>query len=134
MTSGSAWRIVGRSGAVLHVDHALPIRVEQIERVETVPLAPREIIGVAEAAGRVVTLLDPELVLDEAAPGAAVRDRGLAILLAPPLDHLALFVPAGARLEPPAPEEPALRRIPAPITREMVERLVARLAAGSAPR
>ncbi len=131
MTPGGAWRIVGRDGDVLRVDRSLPMRVELVERVETVPLAPREIVGVAETAGRVVTLLDPELVADASAAGATDRRRGLAVLLAPPLDHLALFVPAGSRLEPPDPDEPASGEVPPPLDRQAVERLVARLTAGS---
>jgi len=67
--------------------------VARVTRYTPVPRAPALVRGVANIRGRVVTLLDAEVLYGgpegERAPGP---QAGQAVVLAPPRDHLALFV------------------------------------------
>ena len=58
--------------------------------VRNVPRAPLAVLGLAEWRGRLITVIDlPHLLGEHCDPGSASLIR-----LAPPLDHLAFFVPA----------------------------------------
>ena len=58
--------------------------------VRNVPRAPVAVLGLAEWRGRLITVIDlPHLLGESCDPGCASLVR-----LAPPLDHLAFFVPA----------------------------------------
>jgi len=58
--------------------------------VRKVPRAPLAVLGLAEWRGRLITVIDlPHLLGERCDPGSASLLR-----LAPPLDHLAFFVPA----------------------------------------
>jgi len=76
---------------------ALPLsdvrEVARVLRHTPVPRAPAHIRGVANIRGRVVTLLDADVLYS--APGGAAagrEDPGQAVVFASPRDHLALFV------------------------------------------
>src|SRR5688572_7647748 len=72
--------------------------VVPVEEVHPVPLAPPNVLGLLNVRGQVITLLNTAGLL-----GMAVRDgavRGLALVLAPPLQNLALFVEARVEIAP----------------------------------
>jgi chemotaxis signal transduction protein len=75
---------------------ALPLEeireVARVSSISPVPRAPSVVRGLANIRGRVVTLLDMDVVYarDPASPPASVP-AGHAVVLAPPRDHLALF-------------------------------------------
>jgi hypothetical protein len=60
-----------------------------------VPMAPAGVLGLAEWRGRLLTVLDLPGLLDE----RHGKGSPSLVRLAPPFDHLALFVPAGLRVE-----------------------------------
>jgi chemotaxis signal transduction protein len=63
--------------------------------LRAVPKAPPGVLGLAEWRGRPLTVVDlPRLLGEDPGKGPASLVR-----LAPPFDHLALFVPAGLRVE-----------------------------------
>jgi len=66
--------------------------ITPILRIFPVPLAPRSIRGVCSHRGRVVTLLDAGALMGRDLPAARRDDDKLAILLAPPHGHLAVYV------------------------------------------
>ncbi|HKY33010.1 MAG TPA: chemotaxis protein CheW [Candidatus Polarisedimenticolia bacterium] len=75
-----------------------------VDRVAPVPLAPEAILGVMNLRGRVITLLDVgRLVGRPLAPPRGPLDR-LALVLAAPHEHLALYVHAPVEIGTAAPE------------------------------
>lgn len=75
---------------------ALPLEevreIARISRMTPVPRSPAAIRGLANIRGRVVTLLDAEVLYGLRPPeGAALEASGQAVVFAAPRDHLALF-------------------------------------------
>lgn len=64
--------------------------IARVTRITKVPRTPAMIRGLANIRGRVVTLLDAE-VLYGGIEGAPPGDQGQAVVLAPPREHLALY-------------------------------------------
>ncbi len=92
-------------GGQLLLDVEVAARVEPALTVLPVPNSPEGVIGVAELRGRPVTLIDPTLWLDgRGRLASSPRELGAgglhALLLAPPLDHLAFGLPPSATLLP----------------------------------
>ncbi len=77
---------------------ALPIEevreVIPAGRICPVPLAPPTIRGILNIRGRVITLIDVARCFDRPLPGARLPEDRLACVLAPPRDHLALYLHA----------------------------------------
>jgi chemotaxis signal transduction protein len=66
--------------------------IAQVSRATPVPRSPASIRGLANIRGRVVTLLDAEVLYGLRPPeGAAFEAPGQAVVFAAPRDHLALF-------------------------------------------
>ncbi|GAB4372239.1 MAG: hypothetical protein Kow0062_08390 [Acidobacteriota bacterium] len=124
MTGTACWTLRVPGGATLTLAAGLLRRIEPVAEVVPVPLAPPVVRGIAEAGGRVVTLLD--LAADDGARAAAAVEGGLALLLAPPLEHLAVFAPEGTRVDPPGAVPAGDRDASAPWTLARIEALVAR--------
>ena len=80
------------------------LEVAQLRGVRPVPRAPGVVAGLAEIHGRIVTLIDLDLMLSGAAPGTAASMFG--VVLAPPLDHLGLLVRSAIDVAP-APDQAA---------------------------
>lgn len=76
-------------------DFGLPLsRITEIlpaGRITPVPLAPAQIKGLATLRGKVVTLIDPELMFNRSLPPPHLPEDRVAIVLAPPFEHLGLY-------------------------------------------
>ncbi|MDQ7006295.1 MAG: hypothetical protein Q9Q40_03610 [Acidobacteriota bacterium] len=92
-------------GGLLLLDVEVAGRVEPALTVLPVPHSPEGVIGLAELRGRPVTLIDPSVWLEGrgrlASSPAELGAGGVqALLLAPPLNHLAFGLPPSATLRP----------------------------------
>jgi purine-binding chemotaxis protein CheW len=97
----------------------------EIDPPTPVPLAPAPIAGLADVRGRIVTVIELARLVGLPPPE---RSRRLALLLAPPRGHLALFLGdsvdvlvtdlARARLEEPAGEDAESRPLRSLLTEE----------------
>ena len=102
---GRRWFLLqAPSGLQLALDVDLVGRIESIPAVVPVPGAPPGVVGLAELAGRPVTLLDPALCASAASLGQADGAPRSALRLAAPHEHLALAKPPGATVRPLAGE------------------------------
>lgn len=61
-------------------------------RIFPVPLAPATIRGLANHRGKVITLIDVARVFNRPLPPVPMPEDRLAIVLAPPYEHLGLYV------------------------------------------
>jgi purine-binding chemotaxis protein CheW len=102
--------------------------VVPVEHVHPVPLAPPNVLGLLNVRGQVLTLLHTAGLL-----GLVTRDtavRGLALVLAPPLQNLALFVQARVDIAPAGDGHLTLLS-PAELAVRVEERLVAGFRTGA---
>jgi len=114
--------------------HAFGVPLEQVREVvpvvevHPVPLAPPNVLGLLNVRGQVLTLLSTAGLL-----GMVVRDgaaHGLALVLAPPLNNLALFVQARVEITP-ADDGHLTLLSPADLAARVEERLVAGFRTGA---
>ena len=102
--------------------------VVPVEEIHPVPLAPPNVLGLLNVRGQVLTLLNTAGLL-----GLGVRDgaaAGLALVLAPPLQNLALFVQARVEIAP-ADEGHLTLLSPRDLAARVEERLVAGFRTGA---
>ena len=87
-------------GGRLAIPSRLTRRVELVDELVVVPGTAPPLVGIAEAAGGIVTLLDPAYWSPEAGRRTIVPSPPFPVLtLAQPFAHLALLLGPGARLE-----------------------------------
>ncbi len=107
----------------LRVPLALAGRVETIEELIAVPLAPSGVVGLGEVGGRAVTLVSASawalqrLAHEPVIEQVSALDRAAALVLAPPFEHLAIFLPSAQALRLAGPNDQQIECL----EREMIE-------------